>query len=196
LFLWFFQAKFAPVNVILILGIALGLAMDAVAVSISCGITLKKPTLRDTMRVSGSFGLFQAVMPVLGWMAGLTFRRWIENLDHWAALGLLWFIGIKMILESRHAGEKKTCPTRPGVLFMLSVATSIDALAVGLSFSLLKMNILGPVLLIGGVTFILSFIAVRIGTRLGLAFEKNVEIAGGVILIAIGLKILLQHLGA
>jgi manganese efflux pump family protein len=182
-------------NGIVILGVALGLAMDAVAVSVSCGITLKKPRLTDALRISGSFGLFQAVMPVLGWMAGLGFRKWIENLDHWVALGLLSFIGIRMIIESRHASEKKMCPTRPGVLFMLSVATSIDALAVGLSFSLLKIVIWGPVLVIGLVTFLLSFVAVMVGRRVGAAFERKVEAAGGAILIIIGVKILLQHLG-
>jgi putative Mn2+ efflux pump MntP len=182
-------------NGIFILGVALGLAMDAVAVSVSCGITLENPRPADALRISGSFGLFQAVMPVLGWMAGLGFRKWIENLDHWVALGLLCFIGIRMIVESRHAAKKKMCPTKPGVLFMLSVATSIDALAVGLSFSLLKIQIWGPVLIIGLVTFLLSFIAVMAGRHVGVMFEKKVEAAGGIILIAIGVKILLQHLG-
>lgn len=176
-------------------GIALGLAMDAVAVSISCGIALRKPSILEALRISGSFGLFQAFMPVIGFLAGLGFRKLIENYDHWIAFGLLGAIGCRMIYESMHAGEKKLCPTKPGVLFMLSVATSIDALAVGLSFSLLKMRIAAPVLIIGAVTFLLSFIAVLMGRRIGLLFEKKVEIAGGLILMAIGVKILLQHLG-
>ncbi len=182
-------------NLWIILGIALALAMDAVAVSISCGIALKKHRILQALRISGSFGLFQAVMPVVGWLAGLGFRRLIERYDHWIGFCLLVFIGCRMIYESVHVGEKKLDPTRPGVLFVLSVATSIDALAVGFSFSLLKTGIIGPVLLIGAVTFILSFMAVLTGRRFGILFEKKVEIAGGLILIGIGTKILLDHLG-
>jgi len=172
-----------------------GLAMDAVAVSISCGIALKKPRIGQALRISGSFGIFQAIMPVLGWLAGLSFRKLIERYDHWTAFCLLAFIGCRMIYESVHLAEKKLDPSKPGVLFVLSVATSIDALAVGLSFALLKTGITGPVLIIGAVTFVLSFVAVLSGRRIGLLFEKKVEIAGGLILIGIGAKILLDHLG-
>ncbi|HEX9935285.1 MAG TPA: manganese efflux pump MntP family protein [bacterium] len=182
-------------NRFVILGIALGLAMDAVAVSVSCGITLKKPRLRDALRIAGSFGFFQAAMPVLGWAAGFGFRKVIESVDHWIAAALLGFIGIRMIIESGHVAKKRTCPTRPGVLLMLSVATSIDALAAGLSFSFLNTDIWGPAMVIGVVTFTLSLGSVMLGRRLGVLFEKKVEAAGGVILIAIGVKILLQHLG-
>jgi len=184
------------VNLITIILIAFGLAMDAFAVSVTSGITIKELKIRNALKIALFFGLFQAVMPVIGWLAGLSLRALISSIDHWIAFGLLFIVGCKMIYESFNlASDKRTInPLDVYILLMLSLATSIDALAVGVSFAFLKVSIATPVIIIGVVTFGLSFLGVYIGDRFGHFFEKKIEIAGGLILIGIGIKILIEHL--
>ncbi len=175
--------------------IAFGLAMDAFAVSVASGVTITAMGLRQTVTIALSFGLFQGIMPVIGWLAGIGFREYIAAYDHWLAFVLLVAIGAKMIYESFQLEEDhcdEFCMTG-GRLFLLSMATSIDALAVGLSFSLLNITILTPALIIGVVTFLLSYLGILLGRRVGHFFEKKIEIAGGIILILIGVKILCEH---
>ena len=181
---------------ITIIAIAFGLAMDAFAVSITSGITIKNLKINNALMIALFFGLFQAIMPLVGWLAGLSLRGFISEIDHWIAFGLLSFIGCKMIHESItvQSNEKQINPLNIYVLLMLSVATSIDALAVGVSFAFLKISIITPVLVIGTTTFILSFFGVFVGNRIGHFFENKIEIAGGFVLIGIGVKILLEHL--
>ncbi|MBI5744228.1 MAG: manganese efflux pump [Elusimicrobia bacterium] len=184
-----------------ILLIALGLSVDAFAVAIASGATMKRLHLPDAMKMGLFFGGFQALMPVLGWAAGLTFKNFISGWDHWVAFGLLAAVGGKMIYESlqmkreEECGEGKTCPFDTGTLTVLAIATSIDALAVGLTFSMLRVSIAGPVVAIGVVTFAMSAAGVALGSRGGHFFENKMEAAGGLVLIGLGLKILLGHLG-
>jgi len=183
-------------DIITIIAIAVGLAMDAFAVSITSGITIKRLKINHALRIAASFGAFQAFMPVIGWLAGLGLISFISGIDHWIAFGLLVFIGCKMIYESIkiESREDKSNPLNFYVLLMLSVATSIDALAVGLSFAFLKISIATPIIIIGTVTFLLSFLGVFAGNKFGHLFENKIEIAGGIVLIGIGLKILVEHL--
>lgn len=178
-----------------VIGIALGLAMDAFAVSITSGLTLRCFRIRPALRIACFFGGFQAAMPVIGWLAGITLRGFLPSIGHWIAFGLLTFIGIKMIVESARMDEDRSkCETIDiGTLLFLAVATSIDALAVGVTFALLDVAILAPVLIIGLVTFGLSLLGVYIGDRMGHFFEKRIEIAGGLILIGIGIKIVVEQ---
>ncbi|MFA6317026.1 MAG: manganese efflux pump MntP family protein [Elusimicrobiota bacterium] len=183
-------------DILTVLGISLGLSMDAFAVSVTSGIAIKSLRVAHAFRIAFVFGLFQAVMPVLGWLAGLSMRGFIQGVDHWIAFGLLLFVGGKMIWEAySRGGEEVVDPLDAGVLLMLAVATSIDALAVGISFSFLKVSIALPVIVIGLVTFGMCFAGVLIGKKVGHLFERKIEVAGGVILIAIGVKILIEHLG-
>ncbi len=177
--------------------IAVGLAMDAFAVSVSSGLAIKELKLRHALKIAFFFGLFQAVMPVAGWLAGVGARGLISHVDHWIAFGLLTFIGGKMIWESfrLEPGDDRRDPLGIGWLLTLSVATSIDALAVGITFAFIDVTIITPVIIIGAVTFVLSFAGVIIGDKVGHIFESRIEIAGGLVLIAIGVKILLEHLG-
>ncbi len=178
--------------------IAFGLSMDAFAVSISNGMTIRQQRTNHAIRIGLFFGFFQALMPLLGWSAGLSLRDLISGVDHWIAFGLLSLIGCKMIYESmKMDGQKKEVPTLSlPMLLMLSIATSIDALAVGISFALLNISIVTPIIVIGTVTFILSFLGVLIGNKAGHFFERNIEVIGGLILIGIGIKILIEHLGS
>jgi len=183
-------------DAITIIAIAFGLAMDAFAVSITSGITIKNLKINNALKIALFFGLFQAIMPVIGWLAGLSLKDFISEIDHWIAFGLLSFIGCKMIYESItvQSNEKQIDPLNVYVLLMLSVATSIDALAVGVSFAFLKVSIVTPVIIIGTLTFLLSYLGVYIGDRIGHFFENKIEIAGGLLLIGIGLKILIESL--
>lgn len=180
-----------------ILAIALGLAMDAFAVSIATSVALHPCTGRHILRMASAFGLFQAVMPLLGWLAGRTISAYISAWDHWLALALLSFVGIHMILESRNSAVDRPAgrdPTRGVPLLLLSVATSIDALAVGLSLAFLEVTIWVPCVVIGLVTWALSSLGVAFGGLLGQAFGRKMEAAGGIVLILIGLKILAAHI--
>lgn len=179
-----------------ILAIAIALAMDAFAVSISIGITNKNITGRDILKVSSSFGFFQAIMPVIGWYVSSAFGKYIETIDHWVAFGLLSFIGTKMIYEAFDNQRKKIEKNQINFLtiIILSFATSIDALAIGVAFAILNQNIFFPALIIGVVTFIFSFAGVKGGNLFGKTFRKSAEIIGGSILIIIGVRILIEHL--
>jgi putative Mn2+ efflux pump MntP len=183
------------VDIVTILLIAVGLAMDAFAVSMAHGMALQSRRVPSGLMLAASFGAFQAFMPVLGLLAGLSFIDLISGFDHWLAFGLLAFIGGKMIYAAiaKPKEEKETKLTAPALL-ILSLATSIDALAVGLSFSLLRISITTPVIIIGVVTFILSLTGFIFGNKIGKFFEHKVQAIGGIVLIAIGVKILLEHL--
>jgi len=182
-------------NMVTILLIAVSLAMDSFAVSIAHGMTIRSRRVATGLAMGFSFGFFQAFMPVLGWLAGLTLIELIANFDHWVAFGLLAFIGGKMIYSERtESEEEKEAKLTVPVLLILSVATSIDALAVGLSFSLLQVSITVPVIAIGVVAFLFSFGGFNFGNKLGKFFERKVQVIGGIVLIAIGIKILLEHL--
>jgi putative Mn2+ efflux pump MntP len=176
--------------------IALGLSLDAFAVSVSSGFSMKRIHIRHALRVAVMFGLFQAMMPVVGWFAGIKFRSFIQNVDHWVAFSLLLFIGAKMVYESFALREKDEKPDilKHKVLFLLSVATSIDALAVGLSFAIIGIDIVIPSLIIGSITFAICFLGIYLGNHTGHLYEGKLEIAGGIILIGIGIKILAEHL--
>lgn len=179
--------------------IAVGLAMDAFAVAVCKGLNMRKTDFKYAALLGLFFGGFQALMPAIGWMLGRQFEKYITSVDHWIAFLLLAFIGGKMIAESFKKEETESC-CGPVVydlreLFMLAVATSIDALAVGITFAFLGVDILGPVALIGVVTFFLSVAGVAVGSRFGAKYKSKAELAGGIVLVAIGLKILLEHLG-
>jgi putative Mn2+ efflux pump MntP len=175
--------------------IAIGLGMDAFAVAIGAGVALKNPSQASVFRMSFSFGFFQFIMPITGWAAGVTIETFIHDYDHWLAFLLLAAIGGKMIHDAlRDAKEVHSPdPTRGLPLFMLSIATSIDALAVGLSLALLNVAILYPSVIIGIVAFGMTWIGMVFGERLGRVFGKKMEMAGGLILLGIGVKILLEH---
>ena len=180
-----------------LIGIAVGLAMDAFAVSIAVGLTLKQVSLRQTFRLSYHFGLFQALMPIAGWLAGRSIARWISPFDHWIAFGLLAAIGGKMIYEAVAGDEEEDTPkdpTKGASLVVLSVATSIDALAVGLSLALLGVDIWYPALVIGLVAVAFTATGLHLGKRFGALLGRRVEIFGGATLIAIGVRILVEHL--
>ncbi len=180
-----------------LLGIAVGLAMDAFAVAIGVGLTLERVSPRQVFRLAWHFGLFQALMPILGWLAGISIEAWISPLDHWIAFGLLAAIGGKMIYEAiRDQPEKETAadPTKGLSLVVLSVATSIDALAVGLSLAVLGVDIWYPAVVIGLVASAFTIVGMGLGQRFGALLGRRMEIVGGLILIAIGVKILIDHL--
>ncbi len=179
--------------------IGFALAMDAFAVSITKGITLRKINTYISLKIAFFFGLFQGLMPLIGWSVGIKFQSYITAIDHWIALFLLSFIGIKMILEayedSRNPELSVTCDGELDnkELIILSIATSIDALTVGISFAFLNVDIIPLCLSIGIITFILCFIGVMIGTFLGPLFKNYSQIIGGIILILIGINILNEH---
>ncbi len=180
--------------------IAVGLSMDAFAVSICKGLACREQNLRNNLLAGLYFGGFQGLMPAIGWLLGVRFSEAITSIDHWIAFVLLSFIGGSMIRESRSGAEEEELDASFGFRAMLplAVATSIDALAVGVSFAFLGMTgreILGAAALIGAVTFVLSAVGVRVGSVFGSRFKSRAELCGGVILIFIGLKILLEHLG-
>ena len=179
-----------------ILLIAVGLAMDAFAVSITSGITIDCLKIRYAFRIALFFGLFQAFMPIIGWLAGVGLKQYVEKFDHWIAFGLLVFIGGKMIYEAVwiREVEKKCDPLNVIVLLGLAVATSIDALAVGVTFAFIRVPIITPAIIIGVITFFISLCGVFIGNRMGDRLGSKMEVIGGVILIGIGVKILFQHL--
>jgi putative Mn2+ efflux pump MntP len=175
--------------------IAVSLAMDAFAVSTACGIQVGLVKYGHVARLAVAFGLFQFLMPVIGWYIGSTFSSWILAVDHWVAFGLLLVIGVRMIWESFREDDAPTKdPTRGWNLLVLAVATSIDALAVGLSLSLLNTSIWYPAVVIGIVAAVLSAIGALFGCRLGHRFGEWAERAGGLVLIGIGVRILVQHL--
>ncbi|GAB6097247.1 manganese efflux pump MntP family protein [Desulfatiferula olefinivorans] len=182
-----------------ILALAVALAMDAFAVAVAGGIQLKKVSLRQTFRLSWHFGLFQAMMPVIGWSLGIHVLVWIEAFDHWVAFGLLALVGGKMLVEAfagdDDAGPPPKDPTRSVKLVVLSVATSIDALAIGFTLSVLNVSIVLPALVIGIVAAVFTALGMHLGARLGSlsALSRWTEVLGGLVLLAIGLNILHEH---
>jgi manganese efflux pump family protein len=177
--------------------IAIGLAMDCFAVSLGVGTAGTATSPRATFRLFFHFGLFQASMTLLGWLAGKTVVTYISAVDHWVAFGLLTFVGARMIRGGlRKEGEEPAIPdpSRGMTLVILSIATSIDALAVGLSLAVLQVNVIWAALLIGGVSAVLSLVGLTVGNKLGLRFGKIMEVIGGLILIGIGLRTLIMHL--
>lgn len=205
-------------NLLELFVLAVGLSMDAFAVAICTGLTMRKTTVKKATIVGLYFGIFQAVMPLIGYFVAIWFADSIIAYDHWVAFGLLGFLGTRMILESF---EVEGCPDRecpagtckdrecpggkrpdnkeaslgPAEMLPLAVATSIDALAVGVSFAFLHVNIIQAVSFIGVTTFIFAVIGVYIGNIFGAKFKSKAELVGGIILVLIGLKILLEHLG-
>ncbi|MBM3707010.1 MAG: manganese efflux pump [Actinobacteria bacterium] len=178
-----------------ILFISFSLAMDCFAVSITGGSSTKKPGILDAFKVGLFFGLFQAIMPLIGWLIGYSFRNLIDIIDHWIAFSLLAVIGIKMLYKAfKKTEKKKTAITRLSTLLVLSVATSIDALVIGVSLSLMKIPLYLSVIIIGLFTFIFSIIGYFLGHKIGKVIGDKMEIIGGVILIGIGIKILIEHL--
>lgn len=171
-----------------------GLAMDAFAVSISGGSTVKPFRFSDALKMAIFFGSFQALMPLLGWLAGNKVSGFVSAWAPWIAFGLLALIGGKMIYDAFYGDEEGVTSLNYSVLFLLAVATSIDALAVGVSFALLNTPVLIPVVIIGCVTFFMSFCGAVLGYRIGHFFEHEVEVLGGLILIGLGGKILAEHL--
>ena len=183
-------------NFFMTLLLALGLAFDAFAVSISCGMASRAQRLSGALMVGGFFGIFQLAMPLVGWAVGSVFEPIMAGVDHWVAFILLGAIGAHMLIESAKPEHERRyfnfLDLR--VLLLLSVATSIDALAAGFSFALLKVDAVRAVTVIGVVTFLLSFAGYYIGDRLGSFFQNKVRILGGLILIGIGVRILIAHL--
>ena len=201
-------------DILSVILIAIGLSMDAFAVSVTNGIIIKDLKIGHALKIGLYFGAFQALMPLAGWLAGSQFKDYITSVDHWIAFGLLAFIGGKMIWEA--FGEKDeegeaiegmcevaisaqgtVCEDtlRTGRLLVLAVATSIDALAVGISFAFLSVSIIWAAALIGLITFAICFAGVFIGNKFGGLLKKKAEIVGGLILVLIGLKILFEHIG-
>ena len=180
--------------------IGVGLSMDAFAVSVCKGLAMNKVNKKQAVIIGLYFGGFQGLMRLIGWLLGVSFQKYITSIDHWIAFGLLVFIGGKMILEAVRDTEVQEIkemdpPLRHKELFVLAIATSIDALAVGITFAFLDTPIVEAVIIIGCTTFLLSILGVVVGNFFGTRYKKKAEIAGGIILVLIGLKILLEHLG-
>ena len=176
--------------------IGVGLAMDAFAVSICKGLAMRKMNYRQAIIIAGFFGVFQALMPALGYLLGTTFVSKIAAIDHWIAFILLGIIGASMIKEAFEddSDELEDSKLRIGDLFMLAIATSIDALAVGITFAFFEVSLLTSVTLIGVITFIICIIGVKVGNVFGKKYKNKAELAGGIILILMGTKILIEHL--
>ena len=180
--------------------IGVGLSMDAFAVSVCKGLGMKRVNYRHALVIALFFGGFQGLMPVIGWVLGSQFARFVTPVDHWIAFGLLALIGGKMLWDAFHdQDEDVQTPDCERLdlkeLFMLAIATSIDALAVGITFAFLEVSIVFAAVVIALVTFVLSWVGVAVGNRFGVRYQKPSTIVGGVVLILIGLKTLLEHLG-
>lgn len=195
LILLVFLQKKSKMSLLEIILIAIGLAMDCFAVSIAIGCASCKIKTSRILEIAFFFGLFQGLMPVIGYFLGYAFKNYISAFDHWIAFGILGFIGGKMIFEAIWGADKKSFNTdKILVIITLSVATSIDAFIVGMSFAVLKVNILLAVILIGVITFVITIFGSYFGKRLNLHLGKWAEIFGGLVLIGIGLKVLIEHL--
>ena len=176
--------------------IAVGLAMDAFAVSLCKGLAMGKPDIRQMLIVGVWFGGFQALMPVIGYYLGISFYSYITDFDHWIAAGLLWLIGLNMILESMSSEEEQMDASLGfRTMLVLAVATSIDALAVGISLAMEGGGIAASAVMIGVVTFAISAAGVRLGGMFGDRYGRRAELVGGLILVVIGVKILAEHMG-
>ena len=174
--------------------LAVGLSMDAFAVSVCKGLSVGRPRLGHCLICGGWFGGFQALMPLLGWLLGARFQGMIVSVDHWIAFILLGLIGFNMVRESRGGeAEELDSSFSPAAMLPLAVATSIDALAVGVTFAFLQVDILPAVAFIGVTTFVLSAAGVKVGSVFGARYKSRAELAGGLVLMAMGIKILLEH---
>ncbi|BCS96564.1 putative manganese efflux pump MntP [Desulfoluna limicola] len=186
-------------DILSLISLAVALAMDAFAVAVAVGISLKKVNARQMFRLSWHFGLFQAMMPVIGWFFGVKVRSFVSAFDHWIAFGLLAFVGGKMLWEAFQSDDEDTDeahdPTRRMSLIVLSVATSIDALAVGFSMSVLDVSIAFPAIIIGITACLFTLIGMQIGTRFASSerLSRWAEVLGGVVLLTIGVHILQGH---
>ena len=170
------------------------LSMDAFAVSVTKGMTLKKINLSIATKIAFLFGLFQGVMPFIGWLFGMNFELYIRSIDHWIVVFLLSFLGIKMIIEAiKNDNSDDSTYLDNKELIILSIATSIDALAVGVTFAFLNIDIIPICVSIGVITFLVCFIGVLIGKKIGSVFKNYAQIVGGIILVLIGLNILNEH---
>ena len=175
--------------------LSVGLAMDAFAVSICKGLAMKKMKWKNAIIIGLYFGIFQAIMPLIGYLLGVRFQSAITSIDHWVAFVLLVGIGANMIREAMSKEKEKASDSiKVKDMLILAIATSIDALAIGITFAFLEVNITLAVSLIGIITFIISVIGVKIGNIFGDKYEKKAELAGGIILIGLGIKILIEHL--
>ena len=185
---------------------AIGLSMDAFAVSVCKGLGMRKMRYDQALVIGLYFGVFQALMPLLGWLLGTSFSRYIQAFDHWIAFVLLVVIGGHMVVEVLRGEDEEDevclCAAEAAEehldikeLFLLAIATSIDALAVGVTFAFLQVNIVPAIIIIGSVTFVISAAGVFIGNIFGSKYKSRAELAGGIILILLGIKILLEHLG-
>ncbi len=185
----------SPLTLLLI---AFSLSADAFAVALGKGLHIRRLTVRDTAAIAVAFGAFQGLMPVLGWFLGVRLQGYITEVDHWIAFGLLAAVGGKMLYEAFTGGDDDE-PDEDHIglreLLVLSVATSIDALAVGIGFAFLDVSIAGAAVLIGVVTLVVSLAGVLVGHRVGVRFRGPAEIVGGAVLVLIGVRILLDHLG-
>ena len=181
-----------------LLFIALGVSADAFAVALTKGLHMRRFNLRHAIIIALTFGAFQAVMPLIGWLLGSQFAHYISGFDHWIAFGLLAIVGGKMLWEAFTAQpdtERDSDSLNVRELMLLAIATSIDALAVGVTLAFLPVGILNAVVLIGITTLLVTFVGVVVGRRVGARFGKTAEVAGGVLLVVIGTSILLEHLG-
>ena len=184
-------------NPIILIGVALGLAMDAFSVAIGVSIAQGGTSRRQTFRLAWHFGLFQGLMPIIGWAAGTTVQPWIEQWDHWIAFALLSVVGGRMILDSLRGdpdNRNRPDPTRGWSLVVLSIATSIDALAVGLSFAALGVRVWFPAVVIGITAGLMTLLGTLGGRALGTRFGSRMAVVGGIVLIGIGVWILIEHL--
>ena len=183
-------------DIIQLLILAVSLSMDAIAVAICKGLAFGRIRLRQALVVGLYFGVFQAAMPTIGYFLGMGFRQYIESFDHWIAFGLLAFLGARMIIEAVRGGEEEVSSSLDiREMTLLAIATSIDALAAGISLSVLDASIGTAALFIGIITFTLSVAAVYIGGYIGAKFKKPAELAGGAALVLLGIKVLIDHLG-
>lgn len=177
--------------------LAIGLSMDSFAVSVTSGVILQPFRVSSALKIASFLAVFQGAMPLIGWCIGRQFQKYIQDYDHWVAFGVLLVLGINMIREGRSKDEESPCcfnPAKTKTLLGLSVATSIDALAIGVSFAFLNMSMFAPTIIITGVTFICSMIALYLGRCCGKRLKHGAEMLGGIILILIGTKILIEHL--
>ena len=183
-------------NLVEVLLVSMSMAMDAFSVCLGAGTQTRTNGPRPTFRLAFHFGLFQFIMPVLGWLAGTTIEHFIQSFDHWIAFGLLAFVGLRMIRSGLDPDkeQQKNDPSRGLTMVLLSIAVSIDALAIGLSLALVGVSVWYPAIVIGVVTGLMSWLGLCIGNRLGEKFGKRMEIVGGIVLILIGVRILLAHL--
>ena len=177
-----------------LLVIAVGLSMDAFAVSVCKGLSVQKVKPKHYLTVAAYFGGFQALMPLLGYLLGVRFEAMVANVDHWIAFVLLGLIGANMVRESRAGEEKLDDSFTVSTMLLLAIATSIDALAIGVTFAFLGVNIVEAIILIGITTGIISGVGLKIGNVFGSRYKSKAEMAGGIVLILMGIKILVQHL--